>query len=74
MAIAQKAPKAVSAEDDEGNQPLSQCYGGETVDMLIKLGADPRHKNEEGRTALHVTGTRHLFPLLFYGSKLGALL
>ena len=56
VAIAQKAPEAVSAEDDEGNQPLSQCYVGETVDMLTKLGADPRHNNEEGRTALHTTG------------------
>jgi ankyrin repeat protein/Mg-chelatase subunit ChlD len=59
VAIAQKAPKAVSAEDEEGNQPLSQCYVGETVDILTKLGADPRHTNEEGQTALHTTATDH---------------
>ena len=65
MAIAQKAPEAVSAEDDEGNPPLSQCFVGEAVDMLVNLGANPEHKNNEGRTPLHATGTARSQTILF---------
>ena len=58
MAIAQKAPETVTAENDDGDTSLSHCYTGESVDMLVDLGADPCHRNKVKRTPLHAAGNR----------------
>lgn len=70
VAIVQKAPDAVAAEDEEANQPLSKCYSSETVEVLVKLGADPCHKNTEGRTALHATGAYYSIQPVTYNITL----
>ncbi|XP_062514434.1 uncharacterized protein LOC134190038 isoform X2 [Corticium candelabrum] len=57
VAIAQRAPETVTAVNDDGDPSLSCCFTGESVDMLVNLGADPCHKNEMGRTPLHAAAT-----------------
>ena len=56
MTIAQKAPETVTAVNDYGDTSLSHCFTGESVDMLINLGADLNHRNETRRTSLHTAG------------------
>eukprot|EP00118_Oscarella_pearsei_P023209 m.274571 g.274571 ORF g.274571 m.274571 type:complete len:502 (+) comp40586_c1_seq22:2774-4279(+) len=55
LVLARKEPKTVTAVDDDGNPPLNRCTTVESVDVLVKLGADVNHRNAEGKTALHLT-------------------
>ncbi|XP_062514104.1 uncharacterized protein LOC134189751 isoform X2 [Corticium candelabrum] len=57
VTIAQKAPETVTAVNDYGDTSLSHCFTGESVDMLINLGADLNHRNETRRTSLHTAAT-----------------
>ena len=49
------APELLHATDNEGNTPLIRSLSGRTgvADSLITLGADVRHANQDGDTALH---------------------
>ena len=55
LVIARRNPDTVTAEDDEGNQPLSRCRDGKSVKLLVDFGADVDHQNYDGRTALHIS-------------------
>ena len=55
LVIARRNPDTVTAEDDEGNQPLSRCRDGKSVKLLVDFGADVDHQNHDGRTALHIS-------------------
>ena len=55
LVIARRNPDTVTAEDDEGNEPLSRCRDGISVKLLADFGAAVDHRNREGKTALHVS-------------------
>ena len=45
----------MTAEDDEGSEPLSRCRDGTSVELLAKFGAAVDHQNHEGKSALHLS-------------------